>query len=295
MYRTTGAAGPVRQRTGALPLGLARIVHRRFPRGSYRVDDPFSVRHFTDLTDGYGVTYRPDVAERSGGNSFTTMATELIETMSTPDDPIEIVVVAHATPDIDCRLSAATYLSDALPTTSLVFALSDGGSCTPYTALRVVGDYAWRQGYQSAMVLLMDQATLPYDTGRTLSGDAAIGILLQRECQTGLVLRQVTGVRPEDVATAVADVLSEVAGDEPVAVIAGTGIDPGRDLPEHAEALWCAETGFPCTATWEGLARFFGTASGGRVVLADYEAETGDLGVCVVERPWLADDARDRA
>lgn len=298
MYRTNEVFGPPagQPRSAVFPLGLARVVHRRFDSGTTRIDDDDAVRHLTDLTNLYGVTYREDIARRSTGNTFTGMAGELIDAMSSPDEPIDLVVIAHATPDLDNRLAATTYLSHVLPDASLVFAVSEGGTCTPYTALRLAGTYAERHGYQRALVLLMDQATLPYDTGTTLSGDAAIGLLLQRQCPTGLVLRQVTGVTPATVAEAFEDVLSMVAGpDEPVAVIAGAGVDPDRDLPGRAEAVWYAPMGYPCTATWEGLARHLGAGTGGRVVLIDYEPDTGDLSVCAVDQPWLASAARGAA
>jgi hypothetical protein len=291
MFRT---AEPFVERGGGFPLGLAQIVHRRFPVGTTRIDDPFAIRHLSDLTGCYGVTYRGDVAERSTGNTFTTMAAELVEAVVTPDTPIELVIVAHATPDLDCRYAATTSLTHALPASSLVFAVSDCGLSTPYTALRLAGNYVRRLDYGGALVLLMDQATLPYDTA--LAGDAAVAILLRRQCPTGLALRQLAGVRPADMPAALVHALRAVAGaDEGVAVIAGAGIDPDRDLPARAEAIWCAPTGYPCTATWEGLARHLGAGAGARVVLIDYDRQAGDLSVCAVGKPWPAPTVRDAA
>jgi hypothetical protein len=288
MYRTAyPSAGGTRRSATDFPFGLARIVHRRFNGGTARLDDDFSVRHFSDLTKGYGVAYRRDIAERAAANTFTTMAMDLLGTAAEPDEPVEIVIVAHVTPDADCRLAATTYLTHALPATALVFSISDNGPSTPYTALCLAGDYARRHGYQRALVLVMDQATLPYDTGEprhALAGDAAVAILLRRGDPTGLALRQVTAVRPDGVAATIERVLREVAGpDEPVAMIAGTGIDPDRDLPARAEVVWCAPSGYPGTATWEGLAQHFGAHAGGRLVLADYDRDAGDLSICVID------------
>jgi hypothetical protein len=264
MYLTAEATQPT---DTAFPLGLTKIVHRTFPDGATRVDDDAVVRHLSDLCAGYDVPYRRDIASRVVGNTFTAMARSIVSSM--PTDPIDLVVVAHDTPDLDHRLAATTYLSEALPASSLQFTVSEGGSCTPYTALRLAGGYASRHGYQRVLVLLMDQATLPYDTGVSLSGDAAVGLLLSRPCPTDLALRQVSGV--SDLPTVLADVLPSSA-----AVIAGPGINP-RDLPPDTEVVWQALSGAPCTATWAGLAHV-----GRPVVLVDYEPRTGELGVCAV-------------
>jgi len=301
MYRTAEHVTGKAAASPGFPLELARIAHRRFAGGTQRIDDPFSVRHFSDLTGGHGVTYRRDIAERAAGNSFTTMAMDLLDSVILDGDPIELAVVAHVTPDIDCRLAATTYLSHVLPGCALAFAVSDCGMATPYTALRLAGAYARRHDYRRALVLLVDQATLPYDVpgGTAPAGDAAIGILLARGGPTGIGLQQLAGVRPAAVPTAVDGLLDAVAGpDEPIAVIAGAGIDPDRDLPERCEAVWCAPAGYPCTATWEGLARHIGACAGGRVVLVDYDRTTGDLCACAVDRPWStrpAPDVRDAA
>jgi hypothetical protein len=296
MYRTAGPT--IGARSKPFPLGLARIVHRRFGGGTSRVDDAFSVRHFSDLTTGHGVAYRGDIAARSAGNTFTAMATELIDAVSPDDGPIELVIVAHATPDLDCRLAATTYLSDALPGCSLVFAVTDGGAATPYTALRLAGHYADRHGYRCVLVLLMDQATLPYDipAESMLAGDAAVGILLKRTSPTGLAFTQSTEVLPEDLPAAVGTTLAAMTTPgEAIAVIAGAGLDPDRDLPECDDVIWCAPNGFPCTATWEGLARQIGACATGRIVLVDYDRRTLDLSVCAVHQPWVAQAMRNTA
>jgi hypothetical protein len=295
MYRTAAPATGNGMGTVPFPLGLARIAHRRFGSGTSRIDDEFSVRHFSDLTTGHGVAYRGDIA---AGNTFTTMAMELIDAVTPADGQIELVIVAHTTPDLDCRLAATTYLSHALPGCSLVFAVSDGGAATPYTALRLAGYYAGRHGYQCVLVLLMDQATLPYDIppDSLPAGDAAVGILLRRTSPTGLAFRQSTGVMAADLPAAVEATLAAMTEpDEPVAMIAGAGVDPDRDLPECDDVIWCAPDGFPCTATWEGLAGQIGTRVAGRIVLVDYDRRTQDLSVCAVNQPWVAQPMRHTA
>ncbi|GAB3892762.1 hypothetical protein GCM10029964_068160 [Kibdelosporangium lantanae] len=266
MYRTATLDASLT----VVPLGLSAIVYRAYPDGTTPVSSEAVVRHVSDLCAGYDVPYQPSAAL---GNTFTEMARDLVSSL---DTQVDLVVVAHDTPDLDHRLAATTYLSEALPISALQFTVSEGGSCTPYTALRLASGYASRHGYQRVLVLLLDQGTLPYETGMPLSGDAGVALLLDRSCSPGLVLRQVTGVS----AASVPDVLSDLLpSDGPLSVVAGAGINPGRDLPSHASVLWHAAAGAPCTASWAGVARHFGRA----VVVVDYEPRTEELSVCVVD------------
>lgn len=266
MYRTA----TVNTELTVVPLGLSRIVHRSYPSGTTPVSSDDVVRHLSDLCAGYDVPY---VASSALGNTFTAMATDLVASI---DTPVDLVIVAHDTPDLDHRLAATTYLSEALPTSALQFTVSEGGSCTPYTALRLANGYASRHDYQRVLVLLLDQATLPYPTGMPLSGDAGVALLLDRSSANGLSFRQISGVSLASVPAVLADLLPS-----PVQVIAGPGINPGRDLPSHVSVVWHAPAGAPCTATWAGLA----SHAGSPVALVDYEPRTGELGVCAVGGP----------
>jgi hypothetical protein len=280
MYQTTA---PVADRPATRHgLGIAGFAQRRFGAGSHRVDDEFSVRHFTDLTESYGVTYRPDIAARSAGNTFTAMATELLATLSPLPDTIGLALVAHMTPDVDCRFAAATYLSEVLPGGPLSFAVSDSGRCTPFAALRLAGDYAARQGYRHALVLLLDQATLPYVTAAAPEddpvGDAGVALLLGRSTGVGdggCAVRHVAGVAENDIAAALRHELTSLP--VPVTVLAGPGIDPQRHLSPRDSRVERVPAGYPCTGLLGALAAL--PAQDGPVLLVDHDGATGDLGL----------------
>lgn len=270
------AAAPTLERTpGTRRLSVARVLHRRFGEGTHRIDDEFSTRHFTDLTAGYGVTFRQDIANRAAANTFTAMATDLLGELD--PGPVGLALVAHVTPDVDCRLAAATYLAEILPDGPLVFAVSESGRGTPFAALRLAGDYAARHGYDRALVFAMDQATLPYVTAmppeNEPAGDAAVAVLLSTD-GADCTVRHVTGVT--DVAAAVRHELGTLPA--PTRVLAGPGIEPDRDLPAGLGPVERVPAGYPCT----GL---FGALAGhgcGTVLLVDHDRTTGDLGLCVV-------------
>ncbi|KOX28085.1 hypothetical protein ADK67_13220 [Saccharothrix sp. NRRL B-16348] len=258
--------------SGVRTLGLARVVRTRVTPDR-TLDDEFSLRHFTDLTSLYGVAVRPDVLT-SPGTTFTALTRSLHAGLE-PLGPVDLAIVAHATPDLDCRLAAATYLAEAVPGAPLSFSVSDVGRCAPFTALRIATDYAARHGFSRALVVIADQSTLPYDVDDRPAGDAGVALLLEPG-GAPLSLVHTPGVAVAELPDAVASGLASLVGsDERVAVVAGAGIDP--ELVRHGGTVRSAPAGYPCTSLWEGLAE-----SLGRVVLVEHDVVTGDLGMAVV-------------
>ncbi|TQM84853.1 hypothetical protein FHX81_7313 [Saccharothrix saharensis] len=275
MYRTT--APTLSRPADARTLGLSRVVRTR-ATPDRALDDEFSLRHFTDLTSLYGVAVRPD-ALAAPGTTFTALTRSLHAELE-PLGPVELAIVAHATPDLDCRLAAATYLAEAVPGAPLSFSVSDVGRCAPFAALRIASDYAARHGYTRALVVIADQATLPYDLGAyevadRPAGDAGVALLLEAG-GAPVSLVHTPGVSVTELPDAVAAGLASLVGpDERVAVVAGAGIDP--ELVRRGGTVRTAPVGYPCTALWEGLAD-----SLGRVVLVEHDPVTGDLGLAAV-------------
>ncbi|MFJ8860118.1 hypothetical protein ACIRD8_16975 [Streptomyces sp. NPDC102451] len=277
MYRTAASPG------GAPPasaLRLTRAVHQVFPRGDIRIDDAFSARHFSDVTGAYGREYRPGLVGGGVGNDFALMARQLVERLDVAGEEVGVAVVAHATPDLDCRRAAATYLSDAWPHGPLAFGVGEQGGITPFGALGLAGAYAHRHGMRHVLVLVLDQASLPYDTGTELAGDAGVALLLSADDGPGPRpdARVFPGVGTEDVRGELARRLAPVLEAGPVTLVAGPGIEPARDLPEGAAAVRTVAKGFPCAALWSELAT--ADLSRERLVLIDRDPVTGDLGVC---------------
>ncbi|MFJ6215758.1 hypothetical protein ACIQGZ_20865 [Streptomyces sp. NPDC092296] len=261
------------------PLRLARVVHRAFGPGESRIDDEFSTRHFTDIAGAYGRDYRPDLAPGGTGNTFATMSRELVEALGPDAAEIQVAVVGHVTPDLDCRSAATTYLSDAWPAGPLAFGVSEQGCCTPLTALRLAQAYAARHGLERALVLLLDQATLPYETGRRLAGDAGIALLLNR---TGTLAVPEPRVLPGVAAERVRDTLAEQLADiGPTTLLVGPGIDPDRDLPAGSAAHRSA-TGFPAVGLWADLAASAELPLRRPAALIDRDPDSGDLAICLL-------------
>lgn len=171
MYVTTAAE--TGRGTAAVTVWLEETRTQHFPAGAHRVDDEFSARHHTDLAAGFGLTYRDDLPR--SGTTFAAMAAGLV----TERDEVQLAVVTHKTPDLDCRYAAGTYLSD-LPGAPLSFALSGPGA--PFSGILVAGRYQQRHGLDRAAVLAFDQDVLPYDVpvAQAVAGAAGCALLLGR-------------------------------------------------------------------------------------------------------------------
>ncbi|MFI9115027.1 hypothetical protein [Streptomyces venezuelae] len=271
---------------GAFPLRLAGAVHRTFPEGTARIDDAFSVRHFADLTTLYGVEPRPEVAARGTGNSFAGMSAALLAELSPEPVETELVVVAHTTPDLDCRLAAVTALSVLVPGDPQVLTVADCGSAAPFVALEVAGRYVRRHGYRSAAVFVLDQATLPYETGRDLAGDAGAALLFTADGGAGeLAVRRASGATAEDVAALAPRLLAELGCGPDTPLVLGPALGAGPALPGHTGRRLPAPAGLPASATLtQLLAEAERAPHEDRLALLDHDPETGELSACLLRR-----------
>ncbi|MHA4774455.1 hypothetical protein L1085_008135 [Streptomyces sp. MSC1_001] len=272
--------------TGVFPLRLAAAVHRTFPEGPARIDDDFSARHFADLTTLYGVEHRPEVAARGTGNTFAVMAAALLADLSAGPVDAELVVVAHTTPDLDCRLAAVTALSVLVPGDPQVLTVADCGTAAPFVALELAGRYVRRHGYRSAAVFVLDQATLPYETGRDLAGDAGVALLFSADGAAGqLAVHRASGVGTDDVPGLAPALLDGLGCDPDVPLVLGPGLDADTGPAGHTGRRLRAPAGLPASATLtELVAEARRAPHEDRIALLDHDPETGELSACLLRR-----------
>jgi len=263
--RAPGPARPIR--LTEIPLRVRAVVRREFGRGTGHVGDPAVVRYFRDLAESRAVPARADVLTRPG-NTFATMAAGLIEALPALG-PVDLAVVAHATPDLDPRLSVATFLAEVLPGDPFVFAVSDHGTTAAFTALRLAGEHIRRHSLRRAVVMIMDQSTLPYEVpgGAPAAGDAAVAILLE---DTGPAVSLRVGLVPDTSPAAVPGILrTAVSNPDIAAMVTAWELDP----------VARSRGGWPCTGIWTALAE---SPVAEPAVLVEYDDNRGELGLCVV-------------
>ncbi|WP_410579401.1 hypothetical protein [Amycolatopsis sp. lyj-108] len=284
MYLATSpAVAPIAPESGRqVPLRLERAASRVFGEG--RPYDPGLIQYFADLAALYGLRHRDDYFTRVRRNTFTDMIGGVLADLAPLDEPFDLVVLAHSTPDAEPGWPAC-FAADALPGDPLVLAVSDQGAAAAFTALRIVADYATADGFNRALVLILDQTTLmdddqPAPREVRPTHDAVVALVLSRHADGGgpAIRCQADLGRDE----AIASVTALLAGSRPAALVAGPAVGverPGVDLV-------VAEPGRPCTGVWAALVDRLGDWDAGRrVVLAEYDPALRYLGTCSIETP----------
>ncbi|MGN9914543.1 hypothetical protein ACTMTJ_44125 [Phytohabitans sp. LJ34] len=141
-------------------LWLARAARRVFDEPAARTAHPEHEARFAgylaDLVEPYGLTPHPP----AGGQSYGEMAAALIADVVRPDEPVDLLVLAFAVPDVRPGRAAATYLSHVCPGSPLAFAVCDQGVAAGFTALRIAQSYP---DCRRSLVIVVEQATLHYD------------------------------------------------------------------------------------------------------------------------------------
>lgn len=260
--------------------GLLRAVRLAFPDSAELTRDEVHTKrlgvYLTDLLGQYKVGLEPGALER-GGQSYGEMAEALIKVAVPDGESVDLLVLAYAVPDITPGRATATYLSHVCPGRPLAFAVSDQGAAAGFTGLRLIQDFARTGGPRRALLLVVEQAELPYDSGLPVAvptGHSAVALVFGDHAE-----------RLDSVSVSVSPVASDAAlanqvGDQ-LAASAGATKILGAGLAGQISArsgpgrVRIAPAGMPYTGVWWELARALVEAeTGGQFLLADYAPES---------------------
>ncbi|HET9143137.1 hypothetical protein [Actinophytocola sp.] len=258
-------------------MRLIRIERRTFTAPAvFLADDGQRAEvdaYFADLTRPFGT----EPHRVRSGQSYGEMARELLAAVA-PAEPVDLLVLAFSIHDLWPGRATATYLSRLCPGTPLSFAVCDQGSAAPFTGLRIIRDY----GAPRALLIVVEQATLPYDsTAPTPAEHRGVAMLfgaIGGPRVTGL--RQHPAVAPEAVAgQADRDVTELAAGSDGVRVVRSDALAAAwTGHPDHTTV----PAGQPTTGVWWHLADAL-TGSAGLVVAADYDPDLRYLCLAGIE------------
>jgi hypothetical protein len=257
------------------------------------------VRYLADVLSPYDVPFSFAHFESGNQNCYALLAQRFLAALPAPCAP-DLVVIAHATADCEPGRSLSGYVTTLLPVPPLCFAVSDQDELSPFSSLNAMRALT-ATGWQRALVLIMDQSTLPYVTrpAPTLGADLAdhaVGLLFSMDSRRPgrklAALWQRRGVPPRGIRQALAEAaatLPAFSRTAPVTVLVGCHIC-ADDLPPR---LWGpGADGGPlvpapqapsCVAAWAGLAGLPTRAQPGRVIVTEYAPRLGGLGVAVFD------------
>jgi hypothetical protein len=97
------------------------------------------------------------------GHSYGEMAEALIGPAVAGDEPVDLLILAFSVHDLRPGRQTAAYLSDVTPGAPMAFAVCDQGSAAAFSGLRIAREYAASAGVRRALLIVAEQAALPYD------------------------------------------------------------------------------------------------------------------------------------
>lgn len=248
--------------------GLRRAISLRFEdAAAISHDDAHLARlesYTTDLVRPFGAV-RSEPPAPGRGQSYGEMAEKALTSLLAPGETADLLVLAYDVPDVTPGRATTTYLSHICPGNPLAFALSDQGTATAFTGLRLALEYAG-----NVVLLIAEQAELPYPAPALPAGHAIVALLFGQS-PAALLERVVIepGVPPADLD----ERLHRFADShEKPTVLLGAGL--GSSTVDGARV---APTGQPATGVWTLLAEELSGQPTGTVILADYDPRLGYL------------------
>lgn len=282
-------AGPS---AGERPPYLTGLVRRDFTGPGAPIPDAdelaFRAEYLTDLARPYGFPPDEEVLAGGGGHHYEEMAEELIAALVPPTEPVDLVVLAFAVPDVRAGRTVASYRGRVCPGDPLAFAVCDQGTAAPYTGLRLVRELAASGGCRRSLLLVVEQPTLAYrpTVPVTLPARAAaVGLRFDTAGPARLVAdRQHPGMAPPAVAERLAADLAELRdGVRELELVLGAGLAGTAVDGLPVDRVRAAPAGQPSTGAWWALGDELSEPGGGtapagrRLALADYEPALGCL------------------
>jgi hypothetical protein len=207
------------------------------------------------------------------------MSAALLADVGTVPAPPGLVVLAHATPDIDPRMSPGGYLTETVPGNPLVFAVSEQGRVAPFTALRIAGALAdSTPSLGDVVVVVLDQGAMPWDVpdlDLVPAIDAGVALHLRRAARPAVRIQEHLDVPPERVGAVLAGALPDRIG----SLLVGPGVPAGQRARLRRPVVE-VPPGRVCTATWQLL-----VPARERQALVEYDAAIRHLAIAVIDPP----------
>ncbi|MFD3326421.1 hypothetical protein [Streptomyces sp. NPDC058701] len=147
-----------------LVLEAAAAVRSPAGPGPARADSPraATVRAFhDDLLGPFGAKADEDLLARGAHVSHRRLADLLADSDAVRGTRPQLVVVAHALPDVVPFTAVAPHLTNRLGGSATNFAIAQQGLAAPFTALRIAAAYQRSGRAAEAVVAVLEQTTLP--------------------------------------------------------------------------------------------------------------------------------------
>ena len=191
------------------------------------------------------------------GHSYGEMAEALIGPAVPAEEPVDLLVLAFSIHDLRPGRQTAAYLSHVTPGAPMAFAVCDQGSAAAFTGVRIARDYVSSAGIRRALLIVVEQAALPYDCPAPVLRWHRGVAMLYGDCAEPAArvsgVRQYPSVPPDNVAGLAAAGLGELAaGHHEVGLVLGDALAAVWSGPVTGRVR-VMPPGQPSTGVWWGL------------------------------------------
>jgi len=266
--------------------------------------------YLSDLAKPYAIEVPADLfgepPSPALGHSYGEMAHALIGAVVPADEPVDLLVLAFSIHDLRPGRQTAAYLSHVTPGTPMAFAICDQGSAAAFSGLRIAREYACSAGIGRALLIVVEQAALPYDCQAAVPSQHRAVAMLYSTMLNGDAemtrarvadVRQHPGVPLSDVAgRAAADLAKLGAGQREVALMLSDPLAAAW-TPPAGWPVRVAPRGQPSTGVWWELIDEL-TSDADRpdlVVAADYDPSLRYLCLTAFDREYPSTDPQTGA
>jgi 4-hydroxymandelate oxidase len=221
------------------------------------------------------------------GHSYGEMAEALIGPAVAGDEPVDLLILAFSIHDLRPGRQTAAYLSGVTPGAPMAFAVCDQGSAAAFSGLRIAREYAASAGVRRALLIVAEQAALPYDCPAPVPAEHRAVAMLYAVAADGdhpggdraeaaarvAGLRQHPDVPPGGVAGLAAADLAELAAAHGETALVLSGALAAVWTAPAAGRVRVMPPGQPSTGVWWGLVDELSSDAGRPDVLvaADYD------------------------
>lgn len=284
-------ARPVTSPLPSFDLHLVRAARGTFTGPAEFLEDPQArariAEYLTDMAGAYDRKVQTELFDQPPspqlGQSYGEMARSLIDSAVRPDEPVDLLILAFSVHDLRPGRQTAAYLSHVTPGTPTAFAVCDQGSAAAFTGLRLAREYAASAKVHRTLLIVVEQAALPYSCPVPLPSHHQGVAMLYGDGDTPRArvvgVRQHPGIAPGDVAdraaadlTDLADLTDRASGHHEVAVVLSDTLAEHWTPPVALRAK-VMPPGQPSTGIWWGLIDEFTSQAvqSQLLVVADYD------------------------
>src|SRR5215469_2415691 len=117
---------------GAGPLRISGAARRVLDEHDDSARDPAYQAYLTDMVRPYGLSVHSGALSDGRGQSYGDLAEPLLGQVASPEQPVDLLVMAFAVPDVTPWQCTASQLSHRCPGSPMAFAVCDCGTTAAF-------------------------------------------------------------------------------------------------------------------------------------------------------------------